>query len=145
MWSVTKYGVYSLSILLLDRALKWYVQSLPEGTVFSFFTGFKFGYFLNPALFFFPAWWWIRWFALGVLIVLAILMAKHCHNQFLSPSPYPLVPILLGGASNVFDRFVYGGVIDYVHILGIATINLADILIVGGLILILRHSYEQRV
>lgn len=44
---------------------------------------------------------------------------------------------MLGGMSNVFDRFAHGGVIDYVEILGLVTINLADIMILIGLILIL--------
>lgn len=139
---------WGIGVFVLDRVLKWYAQGLPEGMAFSFAPGVEFGHFLNPSLFFFPAWSWIPWLSLAVLIALAILMATHWRNQSLSPSPYPLVPILLGGASNVFDRFAYGGVIDYVNILGIATINLADILILGGLIILIfntkEHHYGQK-
>lgn len=39
--------------------------------------------------------------------------------------------ILLGAFSNLFDRFVYGGVIDWL-LLPMARINAADILIIGG-------------
>lgn len=118
----------SLGGFFADRLLKWYAQSLPEsGAAFSL-GPIKFGYYLNPALFFFPAWSWIPWVALVVLIVLATsyVLRSTSFQKF-------LFPILLGGISNVFDRFAYGGVIDYVGIFGLATINLADILIFAGL------------
>lgn len=126
-----------VTLFLIDRALKFYAQNLPLSEGFLFFPGLQFKYSLNPSLFFFPAWSFMPWLALAVLIALTISMTTHWRNRSLSPSPYPLVPILLGGASNVFDRFAYGGVVDYVEILGLATINLADILILIGLISIL--------
>lgn len=152
-----------LLVFLIDRLLKWYVEHLPTGAVFSFGPGLNFGYYLNPALFFFPAWRWIPWVALGTLIVLISFyglgfatrngVAKRFrHNR--TTTPYndtgcftpnsTFLPILLGGASNVFDRFAYGGVIDYVNIFGVATINVADILIGTGLIILILKPYVQR-
>lgn len=130
--------------LVADRILKAYAQGLPEGTAFSFFPGLQFGYFLNPALFFFPAWRWIPWVA---LVVLAILLGFWVLNLFRISSaswwigfrisrPATLA-VLFGGASNVFDRFAYGGVIDYMNIFGLATINLADTLIFAGLLILI--------
>ncbi len=122
-----------------DRFLKWYAQSLPDGMAFSFFPGLKFGYFLNPSLFFFPAWRFIPWLALTVLtafIIYCVIHTAYSQSHLL---------ILLGGISNVFDRFAYEGVIDYVSIARFATINLADILIVFGLILFsLQKSYAKK-
>lgn len=133
------WSMVAVACVILDRVLKWYAQSLPDGTAFSFFPGLDFGYFLNPALFFFPAWRWIPWVALVVLLMLTtyyLLRSTSSRDTF--------VMILLGGLSNVFDRFVYGGVIDYVHILGIATINLADILIFMGLLILISQPYVKR-
>ncbi len=134
----------SLVIFIADRLLKLQVQNFPAGKVFSFLPGITFGHFPNPALFFFPAWRWLPWVALLVLTSLLIFIVRHWFFKSLSPNPYPLIPIALGGASNVFDRFAYGAVIDYVNIWGFATINLADILIFTGLIFICLRSYDQR-
>ncbi|MBI2551737.1 signal peptidase II [Candidatus Uhrbacteria bacterium] len=154
-----------------DRFLKWYAQSLPEGAIFSFLPGLEFGRYLNPALFFFPAWSWIPWAALAVLITIGIIFInskRQTTNYKEIPSAKPqilnglkfrilnlfgiwdlgfgiwcrrgLTLVFLGGLSNVFDRFVYGGVIDYVNILGLATINLADILILLGVFSIFWQS-----
>lgn len=142
--------IFLLSIggFFTDRFFKWYAQSLPEsGAAFSL-GPIHFGYYLNPALFFFPAWGWIPWVALAVLVtLLAFSILYFIRNGKLgirNSYHQALFPILLGGISNVFDRFAYGGVIDYVTIFGLATINLADILIFTGLILIISKSYVKR-
>lgn len=126
---------------IIDRVLKWYAQNLPEGKVFSFAPGFEFDHFINPSLFFLPAWRWIPWLALIVLITILgfwiLDLFRNWKLEIRNSSHQALLPILLGGMSNVFDRFAYGGVIDYVNILGVATINLADILILGGLFLLI--------
>ncbi len=131
--------IVAIAWVILDRILKWYAQSLPDGTVFSFFSGLKFGYFLNPALFFFPAWRWIPWVAFAVLIALTIYYVFHTTS-----SRYALVLIMAGGFSNVFDRFAYGGVIDYISALHIATVNLADVLIFSGLALMILKLQGKR-
>ncbi len=41
--------------------------------------------------------------------------------------------ILIGGLSNILDRFMWGGVVDYIR-LGIINLNLADLLISGGVL-----------
>lgn len=44
--------------------------------------------------------------------------------------------VVVGALSNIFDRLTVGGVIDYWPILGLTTINLADMMIVGGALLL---------
>ncbi len=41
--------------------------------------------------------------------------------------------ILVGGLSNILDRFIWGGVVDYIR-LGFINLNLADLLISGGVL-----------
>ncbi len=134
----------SACVFVLDRITKAYAHNLPPGKVVSILPNIDFGYFLNPSLFFFPAWRFIPYLALAVLIALAIFLAVRTKIRQLTPDTWPLIPILLGGASNVFDRFYYNGVIDIIHITGLATINLADILIFLGLIaLVLQNRHNN--
>ena len=56
--------------------------------------------------------------------------------------------IIAGGFSNLFDRIVYGYVIDYfaISLFGFAiTINAADVMIVGGVILLILKLKTQNV
>jgi len=46
----------------------------------------------------------------------------------------PLLIILFGALSNLFDRLYRGFVIDYLHLLKIISFNIADLLILGGAI-----------
>ncbi len=48
-----------------------------------------------------------------------------------------LLVILLGAASNLLDRLLYGGVVDYLQIVLPTVINLADVMVVAGIILLL--------
>lgn len=43
-----------------------------------------------------------------------------------------LLFILLGIGSNLTDRVMYGGIVDWIHIPGVSVLNLADISIIGG-------------
>ena len=134
----------SLVSIIADRMFKRYAQGLPSGEVFHILPGIDFGYYLNPALFFFPAWRWIPWLALVILIaILGFWIWSFIRNWKLeigNSYHQALLPIVLGGMSNVFDRFAYGGVIDYVTIQGVATANLADILILLGVIFLIHDS-----
>ena len=53
--------------------------------------------------------------------------------------------LLAGGVSNILDRFVHGGVVDYVYWhcwFDFAIFNLADVLIDIGVVLILYINYK---
>lgn len=135
-------AIISIIGFVVDRILKTYAISLQSGEIFSFGSVFEFGYFLNPALFFLPPWRFITWIALITLLALFGFWIWHfIKNWKLSidnSRSCAILFIILGGASNVFDRFAYNGVIDIINILGFATTNLADLLIVVGIIELLR-------
>lgn len=140
MYKYRVFVIVVVVIFVLDRTLKYYAQTLSQGEVFSLGRIFEFGYFLNPSLFFLPAWGFISWLALVVLIILTV-SAFHIQDSIFRSN---IFPIILGGASNVFDRFAYGGVIDYVYIPRLATINLADILILIGLVGLLLKNEKTK-
>lgn len=66
----------------------------------------------------------------SMIILLLMLIFS---NKFLKLG---LVMVVAGLISNVADRFFYGGIIDYFKIWIIPTFNLADVLIIIGIILI---------
>lgn len=66
----------------------------------------------------------------SMIILLLMLIFS---NKFLNLG---LVMVVAGLISNVADRFFYGGIIDYFKIWIIPTFNLADVLIIIGIILI---------
>ena len=51
--------------------------------------------------------------------------------------------IILGGLSNVYDRIVYGYVIDWLES-SISVFNLADVMIVAGMGIILYNMYINK-
>jgi len=52
-----------------------------------------------------------------------------------------LLFIILGAISNLYDRIMYGYIIDYVHIKYFTVFNLADVMICGGILLLIAQSY----
>ena len=58
----------------------------------------------------------------------------------------PTALILAGGVSNIYDRFIHGGVVDYVYWhcgFDFAIFNLADVLIDLAVVLILYINYQE--
>jgi signal peptidase II len=78
--------------------------------------------------------------ALLVGVLIYAIMAKWFQNY-----AAPLGLILASGASNVYDRFIYGGVVDYVHWhcgFDFAIFNAADVLIDIGVVWALYLNYK---
>jgi len=72
------------------------------------------------------------------LIVFALVYTASA--GYIRKYPLELGLILGSGASNVYDRFIHGGVVDYVyyhHWFEFAVFNLADVMIDIGVVLIL--------
>ena len=58
----------------------------------------------------------------------------------------PIALLLAGGISNIYDRFLHGGVVDYVYWhcgFNFAIFNLADVLIDIAVVWLLILSYKQ--
>lgn len=57
-----------------------------------------------------------------------------------------LLFIILGAISNLYDRIVYGYIIDYIHIQYFTVFNLADVMICVGVVwLLLNHSKTSKI
>jgi len=58
----------------------------------------------------------------------------------------PASLVLAGGVSNIYDRFIHGGVVDYIYWhcgFDFAVFNLADVLIDIGVVLLLWINYKE--
>jgi len=120
-------NVIVLIIFFLDRFLKSFFHHAKRG--FLFFKNFYLAFDLPLPK--------------NILIILIIIIifisffflikSYQKKNIFLI---FSLTLIILGAFSNLLDRLVYGYVIDYINIPFFTVFNLADTMIVGGIILI---------
>ncbi|MDD3466049.1 MAG: signal peptidase II [Campylobacterales bacterium] len=82
---------------------------------------------------------YLKFLQIGILFFALIYVSS---NGYLKKYPLELGLIFGSGASNIYDRFIHGGVVDYVyyhHWFEFAVFNLADMLIdLGVLLLIIR-------
>jgi len=113
-----------LSLLLLfDRLSKWFVLS--QGR---FVKNFDFYYFsVNHYLLI---------TIIGVVILLLLLLFLKYRNIW-------LLFIILGGASNLFDRIYFGYVIDWIEV-WISVFNVADVMIFIGIICLIFHFHKSK-
>lgn len=79
----------------------------------------------------------------SVLVVLGLLYWIKQRTELHWKQKLSILAILFGGISNFYDRFTYGFVIDYVKVHN-AIINIADILIVTGLIALITYTKRTK-
>ena len=72
-------------------------------------------------------------FLVGVWVILVFWWIKNKQARW----AIVLFGILLAAASNVWDRIFYGGVVDYLPFFGISIMNISDIVIsLGAIVLV---------
>lgn len=114
--------LFSLFILL-DQGSKLIVREcFPEIVVLNY-----------KGLFGIFPWWG---FVLGILGILAVLLKKK-RTVLAGLQGLSLILILSGGISNIIDRVLWGGVVDFIKIWRLPVFNLADVGITTGIILII--------
>ncbi len=89
------------------------------GAAFGFFPGFS---------------WVIIILTLILTVIVLVFLFRYKHHSFLSYAWCTLV--VAGGIGNVIDRFAFGYVVDYIHVLFFPYVfNFADCCVVIGAIL----------
>lgn len=81
-----------------------------------------------------------------IAIMGAGIIYLYLNKEVFSSYFIPTALLLAGGISNIFDRFIHGGVVDYVYWhcgFDFAIFNLADVLIDIAVVLILIISYKE--
>jgi lipoprotein signal peptidase len=134
--------VVSIALVSLDRIAKWYATAAlpPEGV--ALFPGVRFVFFKNPGLVFslsvHEVAWVVSVIALIALVVVTIVAWRRSSARVLEPRRFAAgISIALGGLSNVTDRLFFGGVTDYLVLFARSAINIADIMILAGIVLLI--------
>jgi signal peptidase II len=103
-----------LAIIFLDQIIKYFVQQNLSHLVV---LNEKGAWGILPS--------WVAWLGFIGIIVITI------KEKYFS---YALIAIAAAGVSNVLDRFLYGGVVDYIHVMNFPVFNAADAIITVGVL-----------
>lgn len=87
---------------------------------------------------------WLN-FMIGAIIILLIYWFINLFGKRKIHETACLAFIILGAAGNLLDRLKYGFVIDYLDLKYFTVFNLADIMIAGGVILLLNKKYAGKI
>ena len=111
---VKKLFLTALIVLILDQLTKFILKgNINTGIAFSLFQGYN-----------------LIFIFIAIIVILVILYYRNHPQQF-------SIGLLLGGTtSNLIDRIIHGGVIDFIHLIYWNT-NIADFAnVIGGFLLI---------
>ncbi len=125
-----------IAIFIVDRLLKLFFYHAENILInYTKNSGIAFGIYL-PKVFLLPL-------MIGVVVFLSglLVIAWRQKNQL---SLLGYFAIILGAISNIIDRLKYDFVIDYIDLKIWPVFNLADVLILGGIVLILYQLYWPR-
>lgn len=81
-----------------------------------------------------------------IAIMLVGIVYLYLNKEVFNSYYIPTALLLAGGISNIFDRFIHGGVVDYVYWhcgFDFAIFNLADVLIDIAVVMILIINYKE--
>lgn len=127
-------------LVICDRLLKsvaFHLWQQPHDIISGFSLMFAKNYdiafsiptFINPLIIIIP-----------ITVVLFYFFVNSIKNKKTEISP-ALLFIILGAISNLYDRIAYGYIIDYIYIPYFTVFNLADMMICGGILLLIIQNY----
>jgi len=124
--------------IALDRFLKVFALANSEGTYNLLADILKFNFTANYYIAFSLPFYgfWLNT-VIGFIILLLIYYFAKTWRSGRSEVAFCLLAIIFGAASNLFDRLKYGFVIDYFDLKYFTVFNLADVMIVFGVLLLL--------
>lgn len=143
-------NIVALNLLLLDISLKkiFSANGLPTQAGGGYFilgdifklklavnSGIAFGLNMNYYLI-------ILFYLIIIPILILILFLEYKHKNIFNI--LGLTFIIFGALSNLIDRLFYGAVIDYIDLKYYSVFNLADVMIVFGVIVILLAGFLKK-
>lgn len=122
-------------LLALDRIAKWVAIMQWSSRPLEILPSIRLEFLLNPGVALSIPVGGTAALVVSMLLLFAFLIIlvrtlKHKEER----NALALVSVLVGAGSNLADRILYGGVVDYLGIWRLPVINLADLLIVGGIL-----------
>lgn len=130
-----------MTLVLLDQYIKsifvsgweWHSEAISLVLTYNYGVAFSMFSFLAENL---------KYIQLGIITIAIIYLSvnKEVFNNYY----IPITMLFAGGISNIADRFIHGGVVDYVYWhywFDFAIFNLADVIIDLAVVLILWEQY----
>lgn len=144
------YLLGTIGIFLADRITKYFVlcscmERCIINPILSFEVGFNrgitWGFFYSDSTFVFS-------FITAVIILVTCAVAWYATVRY--RADYPIIGecfIVAGSLSNIVDRFVYGGVVDFIELSYNGwmwpSFNIADMFIVSGIIVMMYEHVKE--
>lgn len=126
MIAKNKYIIFSFCLLAIDQVIKHYFYAHPARAGI-------FGYYLNQNFS-----WSLPVGNMAVIVLTALLLTGLIYwRARLFGSAFAWYLIGAGAVSNLIDRLLRGGVVDYIFLPYGGIANLADILVIAGVIWII--------
>ena len=138
--------INTLSVLafLGDRLIRWYFFYTKKSffIIYNFFelefqknTGVAFSIPVN------------KWLLYVLIIIILLFLINLLVRAYQRKNIYPVVSltlVIVGALSNLIDRLKYGFIIDYVQVWILPIFNIADLMIVGGVCLLLWRNFFKK-
>lgn len=128
--------LFSVVLLFLDRLSKWFILNYPD---LYYSRIIEFRLVKNFNFYFFSVNQLLLTAIIGVIILFFLLLLLKTKN-------IGLLLIILGGASNFFDRIYYGYVVDWIRVFvfPLSVFNIADLMIIIGIICLIFSLKKSR-
>jgi signal peptidase II len=137
----------SLGLFIILFALDQYIKSLfvngfeLKGECISLILAYNYGVAFSMFAFLQE---YLKFIQIAIMLggIIYLLLNKDVFSLYY----IPVSLLLAGGISNIYDRFIHGGVVDYVYWhcgFDFAIFNLADVLIDIAVVLIIIISYRN--
>ena len=85
----------------------------------------------------------LRWLLIGAGVLGLIGMGYWYKLSVRSGERQGLLMVMTGGVVNLIMRLIWGEVVDYLCVAGLC-FNLADILITGGVLLVIKDTWKEK-
>lgn len=131
-------------VFLLDRICKWLAVTQWSQEQISILPGVDALLLLNPGIAFsIPL---TGRFAVALTAIIMAIVLLECVIAIRKRDAFAflaLAAVMLGALSNAADRVLYGGVVDYLRIGPLPVFNIADLLVLAGMLALLFRPRPQ--
>jgi signal peptidase II len=137
---IAPYIIIAIFLIIVDRFLKIFaLNGISFNLIGDFFT-FKFSPNYNIAFSLPLSGIFLNFLILFIIIILLYYFVFLVYTK--KTISYYFGLLILGSASNYFDRIKYGFVIDYFDLKYFTVFNIADIMIVFGCLLLIVNEFK---
>lgn len=133
-------------VFVLDQAIKWFFVSTQygyDGPIISLVLVYNKGVAFSMFAFLQE---WLKYIQIALLFGIFLYLLKN--KELFRAHTYPIGIIFGAGASNILDRFMHEGVVDYIYWhykFNFAVFNFADVMInIGVAILLYQVLFKKK-